>query len=156
MINFFTKTGPFLFIALLALPLQGHEDDGPDHLIHHLRVGSAKGEPQAIYRLANEYARGKLLVKNEEKALELFRKAADLGNPAAQWTLAGRYSSGSGVEKDKVEAYKWALVSIENGSEVARKLISNFEQELSPDEKEKGKNLATQWQENFLKKEPKK
>ena len=137
-----------LLTCLLVLPLQGHEDDGPEHLIDHLRARSAKGEAKATYLLASEYDRGGILVKNEKKALELYRQAAGLGNPAAQWILAGKYSSGKGVERDKAEAYKWALLSVEHGSVVAQKLTPNLEKELSPEEKSKGQDLATQWLKN--------
>jgi len=140
--NVLTKTLAFS-ISFLVLPLQGHEDDGPQHLIEHLRSRSAKGEPQATYLLGREYDRGGILVKNEKKAIELYKEAADLGSSAAQWILAGKYSSGKGVNKDKVEAYKWALLSVENGSEVARKLISKLEKGLSKKEKLKGQKLAT-------------
>lgn len=153
MINFFIRTRTLSFLTcLLCLPLQGHEDDGPEHLIGHLRVRSAKGEPQATYLLASEYARGGILVKNEKKALELYHQAADLGSSAAQWILAGRYSSGKGVEKDKVKAYKWALLSVEHGSVVAQKLIPKFEREFSPEEKSKGEDLAALWLKDFRKK----
>jgi len=137
-----------LLSYLLFLPLQGHEDDGPEHLIEHLRARSAKGESEATYLLASEYDRGGILVKNEKKALELYHQAAALGNSAAQWILAGKYSSGKGIEKDKVEAYKWALLSIEHGSVVAQKLTPNLEKKLSPEEKSKGQVLATQWLKN--------
>ena len=137
-----------LLTCFLFLPLQGHEDDGPEHLIEHLRARSAKGEPKATYLLASEYDRGGILVKNEEKALALYRQAAGLGNSAAQWILSGKYSSGKGVKKDKAEAYKWALLSAKHGSAVAQKLIPNLEKELSPEEKAKGQDLATQWLEN--------
>lgn len=141
MLNRLTKTLALL-TGLIFMPLQGHEDDGPEHLIEHLRVRSAKGEPQAIYLLAVQYDRGGILVKNEKKAIELYRQAADLGSPAAQWILSGKYSSGKGVEKDNAEAYKWALLSVEHGSVVAKKLIPKLEKELSPEEKLKGQNLA--------------
>lgn len=150
MLNPFTKTLALL-TCLLFLPLQGHDDDSPEHLIDHLRARSAKGESQATYLLGREYDRGNLLVKNEKKALELYHQAAGLGSAAAQWILVSRYSSGKGVEEDKAEAYKWALLSIEHGSEVARKLTPNLEKEFSPEEKSKGKSLATQWLKNFEK-----
>ena len=140
-----------LLNCIFSLPLQGHEDDGPEHLIEHLRARSAKGEPQAVYLLASEYDRGEILVKNEKKAFELYRQAAGLGSSAAQWVLASKYSTGKGVKKDKVEAYKWALLSAEYGSIVAQKLIPKFEKELSTGEKEKGQSLAAQWQDNFKK-----
>ena len=150
MIIFYTKSLAFLTFFLF-LPLQGHEDDGPGHLIEHLRARSAKGESKATYLLAREYDRGGILVKNEKQALELYHQAANLGNSAAQWILAGKYSSGKGLKKDKAEAYKWALLSAEHGSVVARKLIPKLEKELSPEEKSKGQSLATQWQDNFKK-----
>ena len=140
------------FFCCLVFHVQGHEDDSPEHLIEHLRARSAKGESQATYLLASEYARGGILVKNEKKALELYHQAAEMGSSAAQWILAGKYSAGKDVEKDKVVAYKWALLSVKNGSEVAQKLIPNFEKGLSEEEKLKSQDLVAQSLRNLEKK----
>lgn len=156
MMNFHTKIRAVVFFCCCSvLHVQGHEDDSPEHLIEHLRARSAKGESQATYLLASEYARGGILVKNETKALELYHQAAEMGSSAAQWILAGKYSAGKGVKKDKVVAYKWALLSEKNGSVVAKKLIPNYEKALSEEEKLKAQNLVAQTLKNLEEKKRK-
>jgi hypothetical protein len=47
------------------------------------------------------------LEKDDVKAAELFRKAADLGLAAANGALAMCYQEGRGVEKDSALAADW-------------------------------------------------
>lgn len=49
--------------------------------------------------------------KNYGEAVRLYRKAADQNYALAQWHLHSCYEYGEGVEKDKVEAYKWILLA---------------------------------------------
>ena len=95
-------------------------------------------------------------MKNEKKALALFRKAADFRNPAAQLVLARRYASGSGLEKNNVEVYTWGLLSSKRGGEVAKALLPRFKKALSAQEKIKAEKLAETWQVEFQKKKAEK
>ena len=82
--------------------------------------------PPAQYELAEIYRAGLWgVVKDSEKALELFTKAAtpNLGEASpykkgyapAQHNLATMYATGSGVERDFKEALKWYQMAAEQG-----------------------------------------
>ena len=44
---------------------------------------------------------------NPEKAMEHYRKAAELGHMTALYTLCMKYQLGSGVDQDSLEAERW-------------------------------------------------
>ncbi len=82
--------------------------------------------PPAQYELAEIYRTGLWgVVKDSEKALELFTKAAtpnlSEGSPykkgyaPAQHNLATMYATGSGVERDFKEALRWYQMAAEQG-----------------------------------------
>jgi TPR repeat protein len=50
------------------------------------------------------YVDGHLFPQDYQRAAELFRTAADAGNPEAQYALATMYKEGKGVPKDLAEA----------------------------------------------------
>ena len=61
-----------------------------------------------ITNLALSYFNGEGVAKNEEKAVELFKKAAELGENLAKSNLASLYMSGLGVEKNVNEGFRLA------------------------------------------------
>lgn len=72
-------------------------------------IGKAeRGDAKAQYGLALCYEGGfEGLAKDEEKALNWFRKAALLNNAKAQFRLALCYQAGQGVPKNDAESLKW-------------------------------------------------
>ncbi|HSR73725.1 MAG TPA: hypothetical protein VLL31_02695, partial [Sulfurovum sp.] len=57
---------------------------------------------------------GKGVAKDQQKAFELFQKAASMGDPSAQVNVAVLYAWGEGITHDKLKAYdnfKKALVA---------------------------------------------
>jgi TPR repeat protein len=68
-----------------------------------IKARAKKNDPEAIWQLATTHKNGSLGVPaNEQKALELTKKAADLGNVKAQFALGlGYYQGGYGLEIDK-------------------------------------------------------
>ena len=64
--------------------------------------------------------------KNEVKAVQLFRKAAEQGNALAQILLAGCYLDGVGVEKDENEAVKWLNKAVAQGHAGAREILETI------------------------------
>ena len=105
-----------------------------------------KGDVEAHYRMAYELAVGDRSERDDETALALFHDAAALGNPGAQVVLSHYYAGGFGVEADKAEAYKWALLAARHGSPVAKQLMPDFEKTLTPEQQAEGQRLATAWQ----------
>ena len=54
-----------------------------------------------------------------EQAVDIYRKAADMGGSYAQYSLGFCYQNGQGVEADLEEAMKWYKIAAENGNEQA-------------------------------------
>ncbi|KAF9171865.1 hypothetical protein BGX21_006755 [Mortierella sp. AD011] len=73
----------------------------------------SKTDPQYIafseYSLGLGYLEGNVVSQDHYKAMDMFRKAAKLGNPEAQCELALLYYKGNGTPKDSSKALKWFL-----------------------------------------------
>lgn len=67
----------------------------------------------ACNRVGFAYAYGKDTRKDLAKALEWYRKAADLGNAEGQYQVGCMYEYGEGVSQNAVEAEKWFLKASE-------------------------------------------
>ena len=73
-------------------------------------LGSAK----AMCELGWQYRQGTVALEEDHtKAIELFQKAAELGEPEAYYWLARCYQFGIGVEKDLEKALKYAFEAYE-------------------------------------------
>ena len=68
--------------------------------------------------------------KDFKKAVEWYRKAAEMGDASAQLNLGFCYDNGEGVEQDKKEAVKWYRKAAENGDEDAKKALERLEGDL--------------------------
>ncbi|WP_235988986.1 tetratricopeptide repeat protein [Aquibacillus kalidii] len=68
------------------------------------KEAAEKGHADALNNYADMYLRGEYVEKNEERALELFKKAADKGVPESMYTLGYMYENGVGTEVDMVES----------------------------------------------------
>ena len=80
---------------------------------------AAKGNTEAMCRLAFYYQTGTATTANYQKAAELYRTAAEKGSAEAQYCLGFSYLLGSGVEKNKAEADKWLLSAAGKGHKKA-------------------------------------
>ena len=65
--------------------------------------------------LAICYYNGTGVEKDEQKAVEWYKKAAEQGYASAQFNLAVCYENGTGVEKDEQEAVEWYKKAAEQG-----------------------------------------
>ena len=57
--------------------------------------------------------------KNRKKAVDLYRAAAEQGNPSAQSDLATAYLNGLGIRKDMTNAAFWYRKAAEHNDAVA-------------------------------------
>lgn len=80
----------------------------------------------AMEVLADMYAEGKLVKRDKQKANELYRRAAELGNSEAAYKLASAYGFGDGVDVDKGVAFKWMKKSAELGYAKAQLNLGYF------------------------------
>ena len=70
--------------------------------------------------------------KEFERAFELYRELAELGQPEAQENLAVMYVNGEGVKRNNVLGYAWAALAVENGrGEAAQEIVNQIEPHLS-------------------------
>ena len=77
---------------------------------------------------------GRLLVQpDEEKAMALYFRAAEIGCGEAAAELACRFLSGNGVPKDKSEAEKWLLRAAELGNTQAIELWNEWAEHGTPE-----------------------
>ena len=65
----------------------------------------AAGDPLAMFDLGNQYAKGSYgLTMDVTRAVELYERAAELGEKKAHFKLGYLYNEGKGVEKDRAKA----------------------------------------------------
>jgi len=74
-------------------------------------------------QLAAMYATGDGVAKSDERAVRLYRKAAEKGVAEAQFNLGFMYLLGEGVQKDPAEARRWLELSAGQGYDQAAKLL---------------------------------
>jgi TPR repeat protein len=78
-------------------------------------------------------------------ALQNIQELANSGDAAAQKTLAQWLWDGQILEKDPVQSYKWAFVSVVQGNKDARHLLRELEVFMPSEDKQKGKAQAEQY-----------
>ncbi len=103
------------------------------------------------------YARAKnaFLKKDYETAAKDYCAAAERGHVEAQFDLGQMYYNGHGVSKNDQEAYVWFLIARTNCKEDEtllnriEKAITNIEQNLTPEQKQRAQEMTTEWQAKF-------
>ena len=65
--------------------------------------------------MASFYDYGTGVTKDRKKAAQLYLRAAKMGMPAAMFNVAAMLETGEGIQMDKVEAYKYYLLSRDQG-----------------------------------------
>ena len=85
-------------------------------------------DANAYYQLAGFYANGQYgLPQNRAKALELWHRAAELGNAAAYYNIGNAYIYGRGVERNGKKAQHYWELSAIGGDVQARHNLGNTE-----------------------------
>jgi TPR repeat protein len=75
-----------------------------------------RGYVAAVYNLGVMYDLGLGIDADQERANDLFKRAAQQGFPLAMYTLALRYRSGTkGIPRDDTQAYEWFAKASESG-----------------------------------------
>jgi len=74
------------------------------------------GDGNGAFTLARIYDNGIITPKDQVKAVEWYRKGADLGNANAMVNLGVMYGDGTGVAKDQVKAVEWYLKGADLGN----------------------------------------
>jgi uncharacterized protein len=91
----------------------------------HLAL-AADAVPEAQNALGYCFEKGLGVVKNDQKAFELYNKAAAAGSPVAMESMGGAYANGLYVKKDFGKALDWLEKSVEAGNADALQQIGNM------------------------------
>ncbi len=109
------------------------------------KVKAETGDAQAQYNLADCYASGRGVAKDNVEALKWYRKAADGNNAEAQLTLGSCCANGFGVAQDYVQAYKWFTLAAAQGEPLARVARNNIAPSMTPDQIAQGERLPAEF-----------
>ena len=85
-----------------------------------IQESAEKGYADAQCHLGYCYENGQGISKDEQKAVEWYKKAAEQGNPYAQYNLGNCYEYGQGVSKDEQKATEWYKKAAEQGNAEAQ------------------------------------
>jgi len=105
-----------------------------------LRASALAGNSQAQVLLAEILDRSEF----DEEAVDLYRKAADQGNPDGMFGLGAMIAAGEGVKKDPMVARGWILKAAELGHKQAINVMAQafLKGELGVTEAERGSTTA--------------
>jgi hypothetical protein len=98
---------------------------------------TAKGNPTAPVRLAAMYVKGEGVPRSCEQAIVLLKTAAEKENAPARNQLASMYGSGVCVQRNRVEAYRWAssALAANPDSEWAQQRRDQLWQQMTQEER---------------------
>ncbi len=88
-----------------------------------LHAAARQSYAPALLQLGIMYEKGIILSKNDKKAFEFYKKAAELENPKAQISLSRMYKSGKGVQPNPTLANIWLNRAAAQGSQEAQKAL---------------------------------
>jgi TPR repeat protein len=98
---------------------------------------TALGNSDAQVRLADMYIYGQGVPQNCDQGLVLLRSAAQKANALAQGKLGALYAAGTCVSQDRVQAYRWLTLALNDGqrSEWTAKNRQMVWRQMSPEER---------------------
>lgn len=96
-----------------------------------LKKAVEKNNPGAQAVLGYAYIHGFGVEENAGLALDLIRKSAATGHFLGLRYLAGMNAEGTGIPEDRVEAYKWFTLAVQQGDEEARRLRDRLVKEMN-------------------------
>ncbi len=102
-------------MVLLGAILSDGNEFEREQSIELFRLASDNDDPSGCRDLAYCYAIGLNIVKDKEKAVELYVKSALMGNARSACNAGVMFEFGNGVEKDEYEAFQWYSKSAEGG-----------------------------------------
>jgi TPR repeat protein len=113
----------------------------------------ARGSAQAIGRLGFRYENGFGVPQNYIAAADLYRRAAELGDPFAQSRLGLSYDRGHGVPKDVILSYKWLDLATARAPrrehDSYQRLRDAVASKMSLEQVTQGQRLALIWAANW-------
>ncbi|MBB5017816.1 serine/threonine protein kinase [Chitinivorax tropicus] len=108
------------------------------------RKAAEQGHAEAQATLGYLYMTGKGVERNDEQAASWHRKAAEQGNAMGQYNLGLLNLHGrGGLAQSNVKAYVWLSIAAQGGNLAARSQLSTLESQISKDELQQGRRLAS-------------
>jgi hypothetical protein len=98
--------------------------------------------PGAQCVMGQAYLSGEGMPKDQAKALQWFRKAAEAGNVEGQRNLGHAFAQGQGTPVDLVEAYQWLSVASKKGDKAAKAELAGLAKKLSQNQLRQGQERA--------------
>ncbi|KQM63651.1 sporulation protein [Sphingomonas sp. Leaf17] len=106
------------------------------------RKAAVQGHAQAI----DNYGLALFQANKKAEALPWLEKSVSRGEPRTQLVLGTMLFNGDGVPKDWIRAYALMTRASASGLPAAQQTLSQMDQYISPDERQKGTVLAQQYQ----------
>ncbi len=99
----------------------------------YIKQAADANDPRGLTDLAGLYDYGEIVREDKNKAAALYLAAAKQGYPSAMFNVAGMLEIGEGgLKKDKVEAYKYYLLSRDQGfAPFAVKALQDLEKNMT-------------------------
>jgi TPR repeat protein len=111
-----------------------------------LEPAASKGIARAQFLLGKLYLTGEgVAAPDPVKAAALTKAAADQGIPEAQVDTCAFYYQGVGVQKDLVQAYLYANLAAQQGSEDGRSILTLLCQDMKPEDVAMGDAAVRAW-----------
>jgi hypothetical protein len=85
------------------------------------------------------------VAKDENEAVNWYRKAAEQGYFKAQEELGYDYDNGMGVAKDEVESYKWSSLAASQDDNFAKTNLATAESQMTPEQIAEGQRLSREF-----------
>lgn len=109
-------------LEMINYIIKAYEDKPEDYKkqLDKLKPLVEQGDAEAQYNLATNYEDGRGVERNMQKAIELYRLAANQDYTEAQYYLGVIYDKGRGVTSDDVKAREWYHIAANNGHSLAQ------------------------------------
>ena len=89
---------------------------------------------------------GEGIAENVKEAAELFRKAAEMGDPMGQFNYGRIHTVDTlGVARDAAQAYQWLTLSAAQGMGAAEALLKDFQKGMTPLQVAEGQRLVDEF-----------
>jgi len=118
----------------------------PKEAARWLEPAAAKGNARAQFLLGKLYLSGEgVAAADPAKAAVLTKAAADQGLAEAMIDTCAFYYQGVGVPKDLVQAYLYANLAAQQGSEDGKSILTLLGQDMTPEDIAKGDAAVRAW-----------
>lgn len=113
--------------AVVAACEEGRmQNTDPEQVMSWYESIAKDGDEEIGLHIANIYAKGKIVPKNQYRAFVWFLKVAEWGNVDAALAVANRMKNGIGTQVNEIEALAWYQKAAVGGSLEAQSIIGKY------------------------------